>query len=79
MGDPGDEHEALGVVDRVHDPVVAHADPEVVAAGELRRTSRARVGCEPVDRGLDPVAHGATEPAKRSHGFGVQPDLVHPT
>jgi hypothetical protein len=78
MGDPGDEHEALGVVHRVHDPVVADSDPEVVTPGELRRAPRTWVCCKPVDRGFDPVAHGTTEPAKRSHGFRVQPDLIHP-
>ena len=46
MGDPGDEHEALGVVDRVHDPVIAHPDPEVVATGELHCAPRTRVNGE---------------------------------
>lgn len=78
MGDPGDEHEALAIVDGVHDSVVADSNPEVVPAGELHRASRTRVGCEPVDRRLNPVAHGAAEPSERSCGFRVQPDLVHP-
>lgn len=69
MRDPGDEHEALAVIDGVHDPIVADQDPEVW---------RTRVGCEPVDRRLDPVAHGAAKPSERSCGFRVQPDLVHP-
>lgn len=75
---PGNEHEALGVVDRIHDPVVAHPDLEVVTSGELRRATRTRVGCEPVNRSLDPVANGTTEPAKRSHGVQSADSRVHP-
>lgn len=77
MRDPSDEHEALGVVDRVHDPVVAHPDPEVVSSRELRRAARARVDSEPVYRRLDPITHDSAKPAEPSRGFGMQPDLIH--
>ena len=77
MGDPGDEHEALGVVDRVHDPVVAHPDAKVVAAGELHGAVRTRLCREAVDRALDPVTYASPEPTKRPHSFGMEPDLVH--
>jgi hypothetical protein len=32
------DHQTLRVVDRVGDPVIADAHPEVVATGELRRS-----------------------------------------
>ena len=41
MGDASDDHEALGVLDRIDDAVVTDADPVVVAARESRGPGRA--------------------------------------
>ena len=75
--DPGDEDEALRVVDRVDDPVVAHSDPKVVAARELDSPGWARIDGEPVDRVLDPLAQSAPQPPERSHRLRTKPYLVH--
>jgi hypothetical protein len=54
--DPRNDEEALGVVDCVHDPIVAHTNAVVVPAGELRAADRARVLGETVDRPFDAIA-----------------------
>jgi hypothetical protein len=59
VGDSRDQDDSLLVVDPVHDAIVADADPEVVAAGELLRSARARVVTEGVDRRPDPVPRRA--------------------
>jgi hypothetical protein len=49
--DAGDQHDAIIVVDRVDDPVVADSDAEVVTAGELDRPDRAWIARKTVDGG----------------------------
>lgn len=75
--DSRNEDELLGVVDRVHDPVVAYADPEVVAPGKLDGAVRAGVGGEAVDRILDPLAQAPPKSGEGSHGLRLEPNLVH--
>lgn len=53
MGDAGDEDDPRVVVDRVHDPVVAHADAVVGAAGERDGTGGPWIVRQRVDRGSD--------------------------
>ena len=53
MGDSRDDHESLGIVDGVDDPVIADPDAEVVSTGELRRSGRAWLGRKGIDRGPD--------------------------
>lgn len=77
MGDPGNEHELLRVVDRVDDPVVADADPVVVPAGDLHRSGRPRLACEPVDRRAHALPQRPLQPPVRPHGLGMQSNVVH--
>ena len=78
MGNSGHEHEPLRVVHRVHDPVIADPNPEVVAAGELRRAVRTRIRRERVDRRTNPFSHPPLEAAVRPRRFGMQANLVQP-
>ena len=56
MGDAGDEHELVLVIDRVDDPVVTDADSKVVSTGELDCPRRAWIGCKSVDGSADAIA-----------------------
>lgn len=74
VGDASDDHQSLGIVDRVHDAVVADADPEVVAPGELLAPDRARVDGEPVDRrAFASRAPARTAPRTRRAGTAGAP------
>jgi hypothetical protein len=74
--DSGDDHEPHVVVDRVHDPVVADADPEVVASGELDRASRPRLLGEAVDRGGYAITRWALEAPVSARRIAMEADLV---
>jgi hypothetical protein len=58
VGDSGDDHDALRVVDGVNDPVAADSDAVAVTAGELGDSRRARIGRESVDRVADRLRSG---------------------
>lgn len=77
MGDSSDEHDPVGVDDRVHDSIRADPDPEVVAAGQLRRATRTRFGRERVDCLADPLSHRPLEAAVRARSLRVKANLVH--
>jgi hypothetical protein len=56
VGDSGDDHQALVVVDGIDDAIVADSDSIVVAACELDHSFGPRLGSKTVDRGGDAVA-----------------------
>lgn len=57
------DDDARGVIHRVHDTVIAYADPKVVATGELHAADRARIRRQAVDRSSYSFAHGSLEPS----------------
>jgi len=60
MPDLENDDPALALEDLVHDPVVALAEPvRRLAAGELLRSLRSRLGSEGADAGDDAQALGA--------------------
>lgn len=76
MGDSSDDHQALVVVDGIHDPVVADSNPIIVAPGELDDSYRSGTVGQAIDRGRDTVAERAVETPIRARRLGVQADLV---
>ncbi len=56
MRDARDEHEPIGIVHRVDDPIVTDADPIVISAGELDDASRPWLSRERIDRGADSLS-----------------------
>ena len=56
MGDARNDHEALCILDRVDDAVVAHTHAEVVPACELYDPDRPRINGKTVDDALDSIA-----------------------
>jgi len=67
--DAGDDDEPLGIVDRVHDPVVDDANAEVVSPGEPREARWSRIAGESVYRGSDPLAERSLEAPERTRGI----------
>lgn len=49
MRDACNEDEARGIIDGVHDAVIAHTDPIVVPTGEPHAADRARIRRQSVD------------------------------
>ena len=78
VADTGDDNEAVGVVRRVHDSVVAHANPVVVAAGELRAADRAWIPSQRVHSHSHALAHGSVKPAELPCRCRNESDLVVP-
>ena len=76
VGDSGDDHQALLLVDRVNDPVVADSDPVVVAAGQLDCARRPRVMRQAVDRGRNSFLQLAVEAAIGPGRLGVEANVV---
>lgn len=76
MGDASDDHETLVVVDRVHDAVVADADPIAVASGEPDDPGRSGLVGKAVDRGRDAVAQRVLEAPVRGRRVRMESDLV---
>ena len=76
MGDTRDHDEALSVVDRIDDAMVAYANAVVVTAGELRASDRTRIRGKTVDRESHTVADGSVESTKLSRRGGSEPNLV---
>jgi hypothetical protein len=56
--DSSHDHQTVGVVHRVDDPVIADAHAEVVSTGQLRRSRRAWVDRKGVDGHPDPFFDG---------------------
>jgi hypothetical protein len=77
--DPCHEHNLLGVVDGVDDPVVADADAEVVAAGEPHDPVGTRLYGELVDRCTETLTNGTLKAAVRACRVRMETDLVQRT
>ena len=58
MRDASDDDKALGVVDRIHDPVVANANTVIVSSRKLHAPNGTRIRGEPVDRRSDSRPYG---------------------
>ena len=78
VSDAGDQHEAFAVVDCVDDPVVADADPVVVAPRELARSRRSWIASERVDCCGNATAKRVMESAEGTSRLRVEADLVRP-
>src|SRR6266478_3387486 len=73
--DPGHYHELALVIDRVHDPIVASSNSEVITSRQLRSSGWAWVLSQGIDRSFDPVAETAMKPVIGLNGRRMQPDL----
>lgn len=76
MGDSSDDHDALGVIDGVHDPVVAHSNSIIVAPGELDGAGRAGIAGKCVDGGCDALSEWVVETSVRPRCLRMQADVV---
>ena len=76
MGNASDDDQALIIVDRVDNPVVADSNPIVVAAGELDGSRGPGVAGEAVDGSGDTAAEEVVEPPIGAGGLGVQANFV---
>ena len=76
VGDSSDYHEALVVVDGVHDSVLADSNAIVAAPSELDGARWAGVEAERVDCGCDAIAERVVETSVRPRGLRVQADFV---
>jgi hypothetical protein len=76
MRDADDDDTTALVVDLVDDPPVSHANAVVVAASELRGAALPRLGCQALDRLVDPAQDVRSEPAVVPLGARLEEDLV---
>jgi hypothetical protein len=76
VGHTRHENQALGILHRVNDPVVADADAVVVATRELHAADRPRVACERIDRIANAVAYRSLEPPELPSRRRSEPYLV---
>jgi hypothetical protein len=76
VSESSDEDEALGIIDGVHDPVVAHANAIVVSAGELRHPHRPRIDRQAVDDDSDSIAEPPLEASVFASRRGLQSNFV---
>ncbi len=74
--DARDEHEPIGIVHRVDDPIVTDADPVVISAGELDDTCGPRLSRERIDRGADSLSQRTLKSSVVAHCCGMQSNLV---
>jgi hypothetical protein len=59
VSDARDEHEPVGIVDRVDDSVVTDSNSVVVSAGELHDHHTSRIGGQTVDDSSNSIAKRA--------------------
>lgn len=78
MGDAGDDHHAIGIVDGVDDPMVAHPDPEIVAALEPDDPCRPRLQGESIKGDVDSRPSWFVDALVCLDRVRVQPDFVWP-
>lgn len=76
MGNAGNDDEPFGIVDGVHDPVIAYANSEVVSPRELDCSRRARLGAESVDRSGNPSTERSLKPAVSPRRSRMKADFV---
>lgn len=76
VGDSGDDHQALIVVDCVHDSVVADSHPVVVAPGELDGSGWTWIEGQGVDGSRDALAERAVETSVRPRCLRVKADFI---
>ena len=76
MGNAGDDYEALVVIDGVDNPILAHSNPVIIAAGEPGRPDRSWIAGEGIDGCRDPIVDRTLKTPIRPSRLRVETDLV---